>query len=102
MNQMKTHLWHTLSKTVFILLPSLFILISCTGCNVLGAAAQVLPPATILPKYTGLAGQNVAVMVWADRGIRTVYSGLPVYLDASIQNALKQNLKEKVLKDAKF
>ena len=50
----------------FILLPSSFIL---TGCNVIGAAARVLPATTIRPRYTGLAGQSIGVMAWADRGV---------------------------------
>jgi hypothetical protein len=75
---------------------------SSGGCNVLGAAAQIIPPPTMQPKYTGLAGQQVAVMVWTDRGIRTDYSDLSVYLTGTIQSGLKQNLKEKVLDKAQF
>jgi hypothetical protein len=40
-----------------------------TGCNVIGAAAQVLArPGDTDAAYKGLANQTVAVMVWVDRG----------------------------------
>ena len=87
---------------LFILLSSCFLLISCSGCNVIGAVAQGLPPAKVLPKYNGLAGQKIAVMVWADRGIRTDYPGMPLELTSSIQNALKANTKEKELSGSTF
>jgi len=102
MKQMQKHLGYTPRAFFFILLTSSFILVSGTGCNVIGMAGQVLPPPVIQPKYTGLAHQNVAVMVWCDRGIRTDYPTLPVYLSTSVQNGLKQNLKEKVLEGAQF
>lgn len=56
-------------RALFILLPSCFILI-LSGCQILGVAAQALPPPTIVPQYQGLGGQTVGVMVWADRGMR--------------------------------
>jgi hypothetical protein len=40
------------------------------GCNVIGVAAQLLPPGQIAPAYKGLQNQTVAVVVWADRGAR--------------------------------
>ncbi len=89
-------------RALFVLLISMFLLTCGGGCNVLGAAAQVLPPPTITPKYVGLAGQQVAVMVWADRGIRTDYPSLSLNLTSTIQSGLKQNLKEKVLLNAQF
>jgi hypothetical protein len=87
---------------LFLLLTSSFLLISCGGCNIIAGAAQVLPPPTIEPKYKGLAGQQVAVMVWADRGIRTDFPALSLNLTSTIQSGLKQNLKEKVLEKAQF
>jgi hypothetical protein len=102
MKQMRTQHWRTPRASFFILLTSTFIVIFCSGCNLLGAGAQLLPAATIQPKYTGLAGQQVAVMVWADRGIRTDFPALSVNLTSMIQSGLKQNLKEKVLEKAQF
>src|SRR5689334_7361211 len=101
MKRMQTHLGYT-PRALFLLLISTFVLACCGGCNVLGAAAQILPPPTMQPKYVGLAGQQVAVMVWADRGVRTDYPDLSVYLTGTIQSGLKQNLKEKVLDKAQF
>ena len=43
------------------------------GCNILGPVAAVGAkafPNKIAAQYKGLAGQSVAVMVWAERGIR--------------------------------
>ena len=68
----------------FCLLPSLL-----SGCAVVGVVAHALPPANILPKYSGLAGQSVGVMVWADRGIRIDYPTIQVDLATSLQNKLK-------------
>jgi hypothetical protein len=99
---MQKHLGSTSRLTFFILLTSSFILPLCSGCNIIAGAAQVLPPPTITPKYEKLAGQQIAVMVWADRGIRTDFPSLSLNLTSTIQNGLKQNTKEKVLDKAQF
>lgn len=103
MKHMQTHLGFA-PRALFLLSISSFLLICTGGCNILGAAAQVIPPATIQPKYTGIAGQQVAVMVWADRGVRTDFPDLSVYLTGMIQNGLKDSIKdnEKVLGKMQF
>jgi hypothetical protein len=80
-----------LSRRAFAILhPLSSILLLCSGCNVLGLGAAALPPATIRPRYTGLAGQTVGVMVWTDRGIRVDWPTLPLDAANSIQTKLKK------------
>jgi hypothetical protein len=52
------------------------LLIGNGGCNLIGAAAQVMPQPDIAPAYKGLGGQTVGVMVWVDRGVRIDYPNL--------------------------
>jgi hypothetical protein len=59
------------------------------SCNLLGVGAAALPPPTIRPRYTGLAGQTVGVLVWTDRGIRIDWPTLPLDTGNAIQNKLK-------------
>src|SRR3954452_19673539 len=60
------------------------------SCNVLGFAAAALPPPTIRPRYTGLVGQTVGVLVWTDRGIRVDWPSLPLDTGNAIQSKLKK------------
>lgn len=99
---MQKQLGYTPRAVVFLFLATSLILTCCSGCNIVGMAAQALPAPIIQPKYNGLAGQEVAVMVWGDRGTRTDYPGMQLYLTGAIQNALKQNAKEKVLDKARY
>src|SRR4051794_13716446 len=92
---------HLLFSTVVCVL-----LLSASGCNILGAAARVLPPPTIQPKYTGLMGQTVGVMVWVDRGLRMDFPSLTNDTAASFQNKLQHaadpHAKVKVLEHTTF
>ena len=89
-------------RALFLFLICSFLLTCCGGCNLIAGAAQVLPPPIITPKYEHLAGQQIAVMVWADRGIRTDFPSLSLNLTSTIQGGLKQNAKEKVLEKAEY
>ena len=64
----------------FFLLPFSFclLLLLLPGCAILGVAASAMPPPTIQPRYTGLAGQKVGVMVWTDPGIRIDWPTLQI------------------------
>src|SRR5215212_9913472 len=76
----------------FFLLPSLL-----AGCAVLGVAAYKLaPPPTIHPEYTGLKGQSVGIMVWADRGIRIDWPNLQLDLANAVQNQLAASKKKEL------
>lgn len=63
-------------------------LLFLSGCTLLGAGAQMLPPATVQAQYKGFAGQTVGVMVWADRGMRIEWEFLQLDLANSIQSKL--------------
>ena len=67
------------------------LLLSVAGCSQLGAAGGVIAHA--IPKhvdaaYKGLAGQQVVVMVWADRAVRTDHHDLPGEVAAALQDKL--------------
>jgi hypothetical protein len=75
----------------------------CSGCAVAGAVAgKVLPPPTIHPKYLGLAGQSVGVMVWTDRGVQVDYPSLALDLANSTQKKLMAETKTEELKKSFF
>lgn len=61
-----------------------------SGCNVIGAAAQ-LAPAPIAPaQYDGLAGRTAAVMVWSDPSLKYDFPNLRSDLAALVQQNLAQ------------
>src|SRR3954467_14758543 len=78
----------------FFLLPFSFFL---QGCAILGVGAAMMPPPTIQPRYTGLAGEKVGVMVWTDPGIRIDWPAVQVDLANAVQNKLIANPKAKSL-----
>ncbi|MGH7214505.1 MAG: hypothetical protein ACREIT_07065 [Tepidisphaeraceae bacterium] len=73
---------------VFILLPSILILL-LSGCGPIGVIASALPAPTIEAAYTGLAGQTVGVMVWADRAIRIDFPNIQGDLAGTVQARLQ-------------
>jgi hypothetical protein len=58
------------------------------GCNLFGVAAYAMPRPIVEPQYEGLAGQSIAVMVWADRAIRIDWQPLQLDLANAIQRKL--------------
>jgi len=58
------------------------------GCAAVGFVAHALPPPVVEAQYTGLAGQRIAVMVWADRAIRIDWPNLGLDTTGAIQNKL--------------
>jgi hypothetical protein len=79
---------------LFILLPSSFILV-CSGCQIAGAIAHAVPQ-TSRAKYTGLAGQSVGIMVWADRGVRIDWNYVRLDLANLIQDKLRNSKSSEV------
>jgi hypothetical protein len=65
------------------------------GCNVIGVAAQAMPPPTVEAQYTGLTGKRVAVLVWADRGIRIDWPSLQLDLAGAVQRKLSASTAKK-------
>jgi hypothetical protein len=76
------------------LLPTAYCLL-LSGCNVIGALAQVVPHPDIAPAYTGLNNQTVGVMVWADRGVRIDYPELQAEVAKSIDGKLREGTHPK-------
>jgi len=59
------------------------------GCQMLGVVSQALPPDEIQSAYKGLVNQQVAVMVWADRGVRMDWESIQLDMGLSVQEKLK-------------
>jgi hypothetical protein len=82
-----------LSIARFSLAPVLLALLPLAGCNILGPIGGVIGraiPEKVAPEYAGLANQRVAIMVWAEPGIRTDFPYLQVDAAAGFQEKLKQ------------
>lgn len=73
-----------------ILLPSCFLLTLQPGCSALGVAANALPR-HVKPKYAGLQGQSVGVMVWADQGLLIDWPSLQLDLANAVQKKLSES-----------
>ena len=74
------------------------------GCSIFGLAASAMPEPDVPAKYTGLKGQSVAVMVWADRGVQIDYPALRLDVATGIQGKIQQarNTGRGELKNMKF
>lgn len=73
----------------FFLLPfTFFLAFASAGCGAIGVAVDRLAPRTVHAKYQGLAGQSVAVMVWADRAIKLEHDSVQSDLANALQNQL--------------
>jgi hypothetical protein len=82
----------------FTLVALLASLTTLTGCNILGAGAVLanrIAPAKVEPQYKGLAGQSVAFMVWADRGIRIDWPTIQIDAATTVQNKMLTAQKDK-------
>jgi hypothetical protein len=66
-------------------------LVTCAGCQLAGVAATTLQgEQDIAPAYSGLKGQRVAIMVWADEGVAMDHPGIC----ADVANGLRAKLQE--------
>lgn len=77
------------------------------GCNIIGAGAVVanrIVPQKVEPQYKDLAGQSVAIMVWAERGIRIDWPNMQSDVATNLQNKLVAAQADKAdeLKGTKF
>src|SRR5438552_8726520 len=79
--------------SAFCILNSAFLLTS--GCNVIGALAQVAPRPDVAPAYTGLANKTIGVMVWAERDVRIDYPELQTDIAKSITAKLQEGTHPK-------
>ena len=100
----------SLAFAILYPLSSILALFLLPGCAAFGIVAAALPKPPIKPVYTGLQGQSIAVMVWADRGIRIDYPRIALDTATGIQNRLATPVDDKgktkpmpsELKGAKF
>jgi hypothetical protein len=89
-----------------LLLLGLVLLPTLSGCVLLGIMGKALPEQTVPARYSGLSGQTVAVMVWADAtGVQIDWPS--IHLDAAhgIQSKLREAQttgKPKELENTKF
>jgi hypothetical protein len=89
-------------KLFWVVVLFLCAALCASGCAALGIAANAFPQ-NVAPKYAGLAGQTVAVMAWADRGLRIDWPTIQLDLASAVQAQLKaQPPKTKELKDTRF
>jgi hypothetical protein len=90
-------------KLFWVVVLFLCAALCASGCAALGIAANAFPQ-NVAPKYAGLAGQTVAVMAWADRGLRIDWPTIQLDLASAVQAQLKaqQTSKSKELKDTRF
>lgn len=65
------------------------------GCQLAGIVAAAAEPPDILPRYDGLMGQKVGVMVWVDRAIATDYRNLQLDTAVNVQRQLEEKAKDK-------
>src|SRR5687768_9095822 len=88
----------------FIPSPSSVILlllgVTCAGCG-LGAVLGKAVPQNTGAMYSGLAGQSVGILVWADRGIMIDWGTIQLDLANSVYDRLT-NIKAEEVKDTKW
>jgi hypothetical protein len=90
---------------LFLLLLAPLALFLCAGCDLVGVTAEAVTGETdISPAYTALAGQKVAILVWADEGVSldhpTINADIARSLLGKFQNGSDAKLKE--LKNTTF
>jgi hypothetical protein len=81
--------------SILYLLSSVLASSLLSGCQLIGAGAQMLPPPVIQAQYKKLAGERVGVMCWADRGMRIEWEFLQLDLANSIQAKLQDTAAPK-------
>ena len=87
-------------RAFLLLLPCSFAPL-LTGCVIAGAIAHAIPE-TNHAAYTGLAGQTVGVMVWADRGVLINFNSVQLDLGNDIQNKLLHSGQAPEMKGTSF
>jgi hypothetical protein len=79
---------HPLARAVPIMIMLAGPLAGCT------ALRDIVPDLPVAPKYKGLAGQSVAVAVWADRPVRVDFPAIQLDLANQLQNILAAEAKD--------
>ena len=77
-------------RSLCLLTLGVLLLPSLSGCSILGIVAKGFPEANVPARYSGLAGQSVAVMVWADdSGIQIDWPSILLDTAHGIQSKLQ-------------
>ena len=81
------------ARTARFVLPLLVALaLSSSGCGAIGAIAyKARGPTVVKPAYTGLKGQTVGVMAWADRDLRIEHSALQLDVSRGVYEKLRKS-----------
>jgi hypothetical protein len=90
-------------SAALLLAPLTFL--ACSGCELLGVAAHDVENVQgIAPAYTGLKGQHVGIMVWADEGISTDHPRINADVAGGLKDKLQQGVDAKAdeLKNTTF
>ena len=80
-------------------------LLMCVGCDLAGVAATKLEgEENIAPAYSGLKGQRVAIMVWADEGVAMDHPSIRADVAGGLHAKLQQCIDSKLddLKNTTF
>ena len=75
--------------------------VMCAGCAAAGYIASAIPQ-SVEAQYKGLAGQKVAVLIWADRGLRIDFPNLLLDTGNGMQSYLLAKTDEKSLEKTQF
>lgn len=86
---------------IVIAVTALVALSLCQGCGLVGYVAATVPK-SVDAQYSGLAKQKIAIMVWADRGVRIDYPNLQLDLANAVQADLIAKTDESSLSKAEF
>jgi hypothetical protein len=71
--------------------------LTCAGCDSLGVVtSKIVGEETIAPAYTGLKGQRVAIMVWADEGLTVDHPNICADVAGSLEAKLQQGVDANV------
>jgi len=92
------------TRRVAVALGLCLVPVLAAGCALFGVAANAMPK-MVRARYAGLSKQSVAVMVWADRGVRTDWPAIQLDLSAGVQRKLQEaekNDKRRELEGATF
>src|SRR5436853_3315726 len=81
---------HFVRRSFFILL-----LVCCSSCQLASVLGKAIPQNT-KAMYSGLAGQSVGILVWADRGIMMDWGTIQLDLANSVESKLVSSKAEEV------
>src|SRR5688572_21569238 len=83
---------HTLDHPAWTGVALLALLSLCPGCGAIGAIAyKARGPTVVKPAYTGLKGQTIGVMAWADRELRIEHSALQLDVSRGVYEKLRKS-----------